>query len=269
MTFGIGLIAGVTAIFLPRFLAELAIDSQSIDLFKKRDLMLGGGFSIIVGICAPILTYSQKFDPTRIFMSALGVPALISGSYGTAQTGNELAKRASAHEQEQLEQGEVSGQFEVIPSDRLRPSEKNAEKKQPLSSPSSGFLLVSPAYAEDTRGPSSPDAEEPSSPDADESIQSSDLSWLLGTVSVEPKYLIGVGQFSTHDEAIETRKLLDILDYNIRNLTNPKSYVLIDPNSKSLHEIKHEALDLKKKIESVSATRSGSSQLHPIVVPKD
>ena len=92
LTFVIALIAGLAAAIMPRLSAELVIYQQfgenvRVSLFRSNAIWMILVFSLFVGLCATILMSRHAvLDPPKIFLTALGIPALLAGSASTIQS---------------------------------------------------------------------------------------------------------------------------------------------------------------------------------------
>lgn len=95
--FAVGTFAGACALFAPRLTLLVGQpDSSAVALtaMPGRFVMAAVLLSVIVGGVAMILEWEGSRSPKDTFMAALGVPALLSGVYTTANVSQEALRLA-------------------------------------------------------------------------------------------------------------------------------------------------------------------------------
>jgi hypothetical protein len=156
ITFAIGTAAGLTSVFLPRMMLLLSVDTEPapgryITVFQSDFVWLGLAFALAIGIICAILEFGTPREPRAIFMTALGIPALVSGVLNTTSATNKL---------QTAEQEKVAILRTV--SDQAGISQERVQTLQPLGgSPSGGsegarpssaldlvFVFAEPAFAQ-------------------------------------------------------------------------------------------------------------------------
>jgi hypothetical protein len=156
--FAIGTVAGLASVFLPRMMLLLSVDIEPapdryISVLSGDFILLGLSFAAVVGVICAILEFGADQDPRAVFMTALGVPALISGVLNTTSATGKLQKV----EQEKVAALQRVGAESGIGQERVRtwqpvampgPGGPSSESDRPA------FALVSPAYAEGASGSS-------------------------------------------------------------------------------------------------------------------
>ena len=109
----VGILAGVSAVLLPRVLALSAqSDGTQIVFFPTPYFALAAGVGLFIGLVMLVLEYEVAAKPRDTFMAALGIPAIISGALGNASAARPAANSsglsfplvASAHAGEPLAQ---------------------------------------------------------------------------------------------------------------------------------------------------------------------
>lgn len=154
-TFIIGTVAGLASVFLPRMMLLLSVDTEPapqryISVLPPDFVWLGLGFALAIGIICAILEFGAEQEPRAIFMTALGIPALLSGVLNTTSATNKLQK---------VEQEKVAILRAV--SDQAGIAKERAQSWEPLGGSASGpegrspssaldpvFAFVGPAFAQ-------------------------------------------------------------------------------------------------------------------------
>ena len=85
LLFFIGLLATICATLLPRMVATLSLtaDTDYLEFFKTDFLIVVSAFALLVGLVTVILEWGGARAPREVFVAALGIPALIMGTYST------------------------------------------------------------------------------------------------------------------------------------------------------------------------------------------
>jgi hypothetical protein len=152
--FVIGTVAGLSSVFLPRMMLLLSIDTEVapdryINLFQPDFVWLGVAFGLVIGAICAILESEGDDKPKAIFMTALGLPALLSGVLTTTSATNKLQK---AEQEKVAILRAVGAQAELPPQQR-------SNSFEPLGGASSGpqsrehssdtrFAFVTSAFAQ-------------------------------------------------------------------------------------------------------------------------
>jgi xanthosine utilization system XapX-like protein len=85
--FAIGLLAGVSAVLLPRVLALVSQgDELQIVFLPAPYFLLALGAGLFIGLVMLVFEYGVPAKPRETFMAALGIPAILTGALGTAST---------------------------------------------------------------------------------------------------------------------------------------------------------------------------------------
>jgi len=151
----IGTVAGLAAVFLPRMMLLLSVDTELapdryITMFQPDFITLGVAFAVTVGVVCAIVEFGPLQEPKAIFMTALGIPALLSGVLNTASATNNLQKAEQQKVAVLRGVSEESGiaheqvrTWEVVGTPPAGPA-----PGKPSSALDSRFALVTPAFAE-------------------------------------------------------------------------------------------------------------------------
>ncbi|MBI3393220.1 MAG: hypothetical protein HY039_08530 [Nitrospirae bacterium] len=124
--FFIGLVAGLTAMVLPRLIAALASSTEgsSIRYFSLDFGLLALAFGAIVGLVIMIFEWKIPSRPRDTFMTALGIPALLSGTLN-AYNASGVARDAENLSNALLESSGVP----IIRGGGTAPGEKRSENE--------------------------------------------------------------------------------------------------------------------------------------------
>lgn len=263
--FFIGLLAGICAAFMPRLLTLLAVGelSDEIRLFTENDIIVGILFAVLVGAVVTVVM-SNKSDPRRIFLSALGVPALIMGSFNTSQGINELndyilkTNKEARLIIEESNDGISISDYQLPTSGQVIGYEQFNQKETPNhSGPQYKFFLISPSHAQNGNEP----------------VQHKRRPW-LGSIVKSPQYRIGIRGFTSIQNADDINSQLELSYEPISVIvdseenTEENTFFLISPHTTPLLESTRRATGLLDKLNSEESNSSvGGSQLQVILVP--
>lgn len=144
LKFGIGLFAGLCASLFPRLVAELTTPDSNgtLVLFSTNYLLLSFVFALFIAIVITILEWETKNSPKDIFMSALAVPAVLSGALNTTATVGDI-KQLQNENSSYIQYIENTEKIETLPPTSLTPITYNGLKEKSGFS----FSLVQEAYA--------------------------------------------------------------------------------------------------------------------------
>jgi hypothetical protein len=192
--FAVGTFAGVCAAFVPRLTLKIGPQTGStpveVTAFPTDYLVAAIVFSLLIGGVALILEWGGKRSPRDTFLAALGVPALLTGVFTTANLDNEVIRQAA--------------QVKSISDQRARDAGIEIDETPQGPAPAeSGFLwkpnLMPTAFAQE-RGVVQPQQVQTSPP--------------LGVRYREPRYWIVLAAASTTWHAVrfahrpESRRIL-------------------------------------------------------------
>ena len=261
LKFLIGLLAGICAAFMPRLLTLLAVGelSDEIRLFTENDIIVGILFALLVGAVVSVVM-SKESDPSRIFLAALGVPALIMGSFNTSQGINELNdyilktnKEARLIIEESNDAISISD-YQLPTSGKVIGYEQFNQKETPKYSGSQyKFFLISPSHAQNGNEP----------------VQHKRRPW-LGSIVKSPQYRIGIRGFKSIPNADDVNSQFELGYKSISAIVDSeeKTFFLISPHTTPLLESTRRATDLLDKLNSEKSNSIvGGSQLQVILVP--
>lgn len=102
MLFCIGLSAGACAALFPRLMPALLGQGTrvNVELFSFGYLLVVVVFSVLVGLVMMWTHWGSRHTPQTLFMAALGVPSLLSGSLNMSSGMNQSAEALAALTQE-------------------------------------------------------------------------------------------------------------------------------------------------------------------------
>jgi hypothetical protein len=217
--FVIGTIGGLASVFLPRMMLLLSIDTEPaperyISLIPWDFVWLGLGFGIVVGAICAILQHGGAEQPKAVFMTALGIPALLSGVLNTTSATSKLQR--VEHEKVAVLRA-VGNQADI--------SQERVNTIQPLgaSSPSPGsgspvssrqrffFSFVTPAYAQSAAAPPA------QARNFDPGIQIR-----------RPSYVVALRRASSHDEAVRLARALQKDIPTAQAVKTDQGYFVVD-----------------------------------------
>ncbi len=130
LKFFIGFFAGLCATIVPKMVTALATSDPggNMVLFSNDYLIISVSLSIIIGLGIMLVKWNEKCVPNLIFMSALGLPAVISGSFNMSaglQTLDrkqfEIDKLNTTLSEEQGISSFSADQLQIVPLNPLDP----------------------------------------------------------------------------------------------------------------------------------------------------
>lgn len=148
LKFCIGLFAGLCASLFPRLVAELATPNtgDNFILFSQDYLLLSLVFSIFIGAVITIFEWETTRSPKDIFMSALAVPAILSGALNTTATVNNI-KQLDAKNNEYQQTIQSLMEIPSLTPTTITPLTKRDPAPLNKNNKTIGFSLLSMAYA--------------------------------------------------------------------------------------------------------------------------
>jgi hypothetical protein len=237
--FVIGTVAGLASVFLPRMMLLLSIDIEPapdryISVFQPDFVWLGVAFALVIGAICAILEFEGEDKPKAIFMTALGVPALLSGVLTTTSATSKLQKA-------ELEKVAV---LRAVGAQADLPTQQRSNSFEPVggspSAPQSGgtsspldrfFVFATPAFAQ-SRSPAAQQA-----PRFDP-----------GIVIERPSYVLALKRASSQDEAVRLAKELQKDVPTAQAVKTDEGFLVVDsvtPRSEANALL--DALQLKSK----------------------
>jgi hypothetical protein len=91
MKFLIGFFASVCAVFLPKIVVYLKHEGgDTLKVLSAEYLLAGLAFAALIGFVIVLFEWSKRSKPGDVFMAALGIPALVSGTLNTVGTADNL-----------------------------------------------------------------------------------------------------------------------------------------------------------------------------------
>lgn len=147
INFVIGSFAGLCAVFVPRIVSMLGGNAE-IQHFHINFVTLGIVFALIIGGVTAIFVQSKQKSPPEIFMTALGIPALLAGALNSGAASNEMQKM-EGDKQKLIES--VSRQNGISIDESAAPLVPLQPVPEDKHSPSSrfDFSLIPSAYAQE------------------------------------------------------------------------------------------------------------------------
>lgn len=238
--FGIGVSAGACAALFPRLMPLLFVRSDNVDVELLSIGYLGvvAVFSILVGVVMMWVYWGSKYKPQTLFMAALGVPSLLSGSLNMSNGINESTK-AVAYLSQQYETDleslqKLNGISEEIVNSTPKPDQRShIDRWLPWS-----LLGISTAHAADGTVANYPNSAE----------MNFDPTVKLRVPAREQNYLVAISQ--SHDKADIDRQFrlytergmpdLSILIFN-------GQYYLVHGEQRAKSQALRDAIELKNE----------------------
>lgn len=231
--FFIGFVAGLVSVFIPRMMLLLSVDSEIaperyVSVFNADFVWLGVLFAVAIGIICAILEFGGPQEPRAIFMTALGIPALLSGVLNTTSTANKLQQA----EQEKVAVLRAVGEQAGIPHERVRDFEPiTTAPGQSRSSGDHRLSFVTPAYAESQL----PAAVQQRGFDPGIQIQ-------------RPRYVLMLKRVGSQEEALRVAQDLQKDVPTAQAVRTDDGYIVVDStNARSESTALLDAIQLKKR----------------------
>jgi hypothetical protein len=141
--FTVGAFAGLCAAFVPRLAMMVGQRADSavvtVDAFTPQYLVAALGFALLIGGVAMILEWDGNRSPRDTFMAALGIPAILTGMFNTAD-----ASRGAVDLAERLKSvNDARAKEENIPVDDEAPQ----SSVSPTGGGARGWRLVPVVFA--------------------------------------------------------------------------------------------------------------------------
>lgn len=89
--FLIGFFASVCAVFLPKIVVYLKYEGgDTLKVISTEYVVAGLVFAALIGFVILLFEWNKRSRPAEVFMTALGIPALVSGTLSTVGTADNL-----------------------------------------------------------------------------------------------------------------------------------------------------------------------------------
>lgn len=228
-TFMIGFFASLCAVFVPRMVAMLNGGHIEMQYFPRDFILVGLVFSLVIGGITVIFQQGRKKSAAEVFMTALGIPALLAGALSSGATGNNLNDLQAVNQRLSESLAQKSDISIEEKSTNITPLETIPSNTLPPVS-GSGFPLISDAHAQ-TGG---------AAPESNQGLK-------LGIQVEQASYLIVLGEFSSKTEAMQKAAELRKIVPKATAVQSNQSFLVIDsekPRSKSEALLK--AINLQK-----------------------
>lgn len=226
INFFIGFFAGICAVFVPRMISILSNAEGGLQFFKTDYLVLGAVFSVIIGGVTVIFGQARQKTAAETFMTALGIPALLSGALNTGTMSNDV--KVLQMQKQQLEQ--KAAQTNGIQIDEggasITPlTQVTGHKDAPFD-----FSIIPSAWAE---------GNEPSH-------SGNDINFSV--LAAEKKYVIVLDKTTDKNKAARKAKELRKLVPQASVVQSGKEFMVVDsPKPQSKTNALLRAIDLKNK----------------------
>jgi hypothetical protein len=149
--FIIGFVAGFSAAIFPRLTALLLMAGadSGLEIISAGYLLISVLFAVMIGAVVTIMEWGVLREPHSTFMTALGIPAIITGSFNAVDGARQLELQSNTN-------SALTTQLEQMLDIRVMPSD--ASSIQPISindnrpqAPATGmsFSLIPAAHAAD------------------------------------------------------------------------------------------------------------------------
>jgi hypothetical protein len=234
--FVIGTVAGLSSVFLPRMMLLLSIDTEfapdrSISLFRSDFVWLGVAFGVVIGAISAILEFEGDDKPKAIFMTALGIPALLSGVLTTTSATTKLQK---AEQEKVAVLRAVGAQADLPPQQRSNSFEPVGGAPGPQGRDQSSttfFAFVTPAFAQSRS-----------------SAAQQTPRFDPGIVIERPRYVLALRRASSQDEALRLAKELQKDVPTAQAVKTDEGFLVVDSvTARSEAEALLDAIQLKSK----------------------
>jgi hypothetical protein len=189
VTFLVGLVAGICAVFVPRLASLLVIDDLArVTIFPAPFILLGLVFALIIGLVAMILEHGKQRPLGDVFVTALGIPAVIAASVANSGATGQIQ---SVRQQYANVVREAATAEKINKDDNATSVQLLIEKPTPSPRGELEMLLgIQTAFAGD---------EPPNKTSKDKSA----LTGSTGVLFHEPEYAIVIHSASNQEDAIK------------------------------------------------------------------
>jgi hypothetical protein len=207
------------------------IRPQQHRLFQPDFVWLGVAFGLVVGAISAILEFDGDEKPKAIFMTALGIPALMGGVLTTTSATTKLQK---AEQEKVAVLRAVGAQADLPPQQRSNSFEPLGGSPGPQGrDDSSGtlFALVTPAFAQ-SRSPAAQQA----------------ARFDPGIVIQRPSFVLALRRASSQDEAMRLARELQKDVPTAQAVKTDEGFLVVDSvTPRSEAEALLDAIRLKSK----------------------
>ena len=229
-TFLIGLFASICAVFVPRMVAMLNGNHGDLQYFHSDYVLVGLGFAVVIGVITVIFEQGKSKKAPDIFMTALGIPALLAGALNTGTAGNDLSALQAANRKLNESLSQKSGisieekAGTIVPLEVI-PANTHSSNSQ------TGFSLITDAKAEENKN-----------------YTENNPGFQLGIRAEQTHYMIVLGKFNNKNAAIQKAGELRAIIPKATAVQSDQDFLVIDggePLSKSDALLK--AIELQNK----------------------
>jgi hypothetical protein len=229
-SFLIGLFATICAVFVPSMVAMLNGGHGDLQYFHRDFILVGIAFALVIGGITVIFEQSKQKSAGEIFMTALGIPALLAGALNSGTTGNNFSDLQSVNQKLNASLAQKSGISIEEKTTNITPLEAiPTNTRSPISK--SGFSLISDAQAREN-----------------EDATHKNVGLNFGIQVEQQSYLIVLDKLSSKEEAIQKAGALRKTIPKAMAVQSGQNFLVIDgeePLSKSGALLK--AIELQNK----------------------
>ena len=222
--FAIGCFASLCAVFVPRMLAMLHGDNANMQLFHINYIIVGLIFSFIIGGVTVIFAQADTKKAPEIFMTSLGIPALLAGALNTGTASNELRYSSSVNKSLMEAIQKQSGITEDAAGIKLLRTEPSARSQFE-------FPLIANAHAQDRKNASN-----------------SHVGFNLGIQVEQKPYVVVLEKSSNKADALQKAEALRKVAPRATVAQSNQDFLIIDnPEQRNKSDALLQAVDLKNK----------------------
>jgi hypothetical protein len=148
LTFLVGFFASICAVFVPRMVAMLNGSHAELQYLTRDYILVGLAFALVIGGITVIFEQSKQKSAAEIFMTALGIPALLAGALNSGTTGSNLNELQAVNQKLSDNMAQQNGiRIEGKTTNIVPLEDTSATTPSPVSK--SGFSLIPEAQAGD------------------------------------------------------------------------------------------------------------------------
>ena len=146
-TFLIGFFATTCAVFVPRMVAKLNGASATMEYFHLDFILVGIAFALVIGVVTAIFVNSERKSSGEIFMTALGMPALLVGALNSGDAANNYNSLQATNQKLSESLAQKSGIAIEGKATSIVPLEVKPASRTPVAR--SGFSIIAEAQAQE------------------------------------------------------------------------------------------------------------------------
>jgi hypothetical protein len=243
--FLIGTVAGLASTFLPRLMLLLSIDTELapgrfISVLSSDFVLVACIFGLAIGLICAILESNSLAHPKDVFMTALGIPALVGGVLTTTSATGKL---------QQAEQQKVEA-WRTVRDQAGLSSQAQTETLEVVGAPPAApgpssrldgfFAFVSPAFAQSSS----------------RALQVPATRFDPGIQIQRPRYVLVLKRATSQDEAMRLAKELQKDVPTAQAVKTDQGFFVVDSvTARSEGDALLDAIQLKKRQLSPSLLR--------------